>query len=219
MKNSYNKRIKYLEFIKKFIPSKRKREQIKQQIIFLEKTGSVSELNCTVGKCTYCGKNVQVFDTGTKIGSFCSLADNINIGLSSHPLNYLTTSPFMYVDLLGYNDKCREIYTKPVEIGNDVWIGSNVSIMMGVKIGDGAVIGAHALVNKDVPPYAVVAGVPAKILKYRFDEKTIKELLELKWWDLDDEIIKKLPFKSVSETIDFIKNEEIKSKMFIAKKD
>ncbi len=206
--NNYKRQIKYLKFIKSFIPNKNRREQIKRQIMFLEKTQTVKELNCTVGRCTYCGKNVQVFDSRTKIGSFCSIADNINIGLSMHPLNYLTTSPFMYVDLLGYNDKCREIYVEPVEIGNDVWIGSNVSIMMGVKIGDGAVIGAHAFVNKDVPPYAVMGGGPAKIIKYRFDENIISRLLELKWWDLDDETIKGLPFKDPKLCIE--KLEEIR---------
>lgn len=72
-----------------------------------------------------------------------------------------------------------------VVIGNDVWIGAYAKIVEGVRIGDGAVIAAGAVVTKDVPPYAIVGGVPAKIIKYRFEEKQIKQLLELKWWNKD----------------------------------
>ena len=76
-------------------------------------------------------------------------------------------------------------------IGNDVWIGKRAIIKAGVKIGDGAVVGAGAVVTKDVPPYAIVAGVPAKIIKYRFDEDTIAQLLKTKWWNLSDEELEK----------------------------
>jgi len=84
----------------------------------------------------------------------------------------------------------REQHYQKVIIENDVWIGANSVIMPGVKVGNGAIIGANAVVTKDVPDYAIVGGVPAKIIKYRFDEKTISSLLELKWWDLDKAIIK-----------------------------
>ena len=94
----------------------------------------------------------------------------------------------------------------PVIIGNDVWIGDGVKIKNGVTIGDGAIIGACALVIKDVPPYAIVGGVPAKIIKYRFKKNIIKELLKLKWWDLDVEIIKQIPYDNIEEAISFIKN-------------
>lgn len=195
-----------LTLIKHLTVNKAKREEIKKEILFLQKTKSVEVLSCQVGKCTYCGNNVRVYDNRTKIGKFCSLAGDIDIGLSAHPTHYLSTSPFLYVDLLGYsNNDCREIYSEPVSIGNDVWIGENVSILMGVKIGDGAIIGAHALVTKDVPPYSIVVGVPAKILRYRFEKDIIDDLLKLKWWDLDDKYIKEIPFKDVNMSIEYLK--------------
>ena len=195
-----------LKLIKHLTINKAKRQNIKKKILFLQKTKSIDVLNCQVGKCTYCGNNVRVYDTRTKIGKFCSLAGDIDIGLSAHPTQYLSTSPFLYVDLLGYNNNnCREIYSEPVTIGNDVWIGENVSILMGIKIGDGAIIGAHALVTKDVPPYSIAVGVPAKILRYRFEKNIINDLLKLKWWDLDDKYIKELPFKDIEKCIDYLK--------------
>lgn len=94
---------------------------------------------------------------------------------------------------------------EPIEIGNDVWIGDNVTIKNGVKIGDGAVIGACALVTKDIPPYAIVGGVPAKIIKYRFEEKIINELLELKWWNFNDEILKTIQYDNILDAIATLK--------------
>lgn len=174
-------------------------------------TKSVQKLRCQVGFGTYCGQNVVVGSRQTKIGKFCSIASNIIIGPGEHPLNYLSSSPFFYMEDLGFRKGVSEVFIKPCEIGNDVWIGSNVFIRSGIKIGDGAVIGAGAVVTKDVPPYAVVVGVPAKILKYRFDEKMIEELLELKWWELDNKIIKTLPFKDIKLCIQKLK--ELRSSM------
>ena len=93
------------------------------------------------------------------------------------------------------NKKLDIDYTKsinnPVTIGNDVWIGANVCILPGISIGDGAVLAAGAVITKDVPPYAIVGGVPAKVIKYRFSEDIIKKLLKIKWWNWEEEKVKK----------------------------
>lgn len=166
---------------------------------FYATTEAARRLNCTVGFGTYCGDNVVVGDNRTTIGKFCSIAANVIIGASEHPLNYLSTSPFFYNEALGFSKGTCEIYLKPVHVGNDVWICDNVFIKGGVTIGDGAVLAAGAVVTKDVPPYAVVAGVPAKVLKYRFAPDIVQKLLELKWWNLPIEEIRQLPFKNIEK--------------------
>ncbi len=175
------------------------------ELSLYEKILTTKDLGCKVGRCTYVGDNISVGSPESEIGSFCSLAGNIAIGPGDHPLNYLSTSSFFYVESLGWNKGYQEVYLTPNKIGNDVWIGHGVFIRGGVNIGDGAVIAAGAVVVKDVPPYAVVGGVPAKIIKYRFNEEMIKDLLELQWWNLDDDTIKKLPFKNPQETIKILK--------------
>ena len=95
---------------------------------------------------------------------------------------------------------------EPVHIGNDVWIGSGVFIKNGITIGDGAIVGAHAVVTKDVPPYAIVCGNPARIIRYRLSDDIIKQLLELKWWNLPDDIIKQIPYDDVYKAIEFLKS-------------
>jgi virginiamycin A acetyltransferase len=88
-------------------------------------------------------------------------------------------------------DRCK--------IGNDVWIGENVLVKAGVSIGHGAIIGANSFVNKDIPPYAIAVGSPTKIIKYRFDEGIIKKLLELKWWDYSEELLKAIILKTINK--------------------
>ena len=128
------------------------------------------------------------------IGSFCSFAVNITIAGGNHPLDYLSTHAFLYYKKFQFVKENRDINQdancKKINIGNDVWVGVNAIILPGVTIGDGAVIASGAVVNKDVPPYAIVGGVPAKVIKYRFSEEKIQELLELQWWDWSDEKIK-----------------------------
>lgn len=136
---------------------------------------------------------------GTKLaamGAFCSLGGNVTITAGNHPMDSVTTHPIFFMKEFGLTDlsiPVAELAPKnePVTIGHDVWIGRNVIILTGVNIGTGAVVAAGAVVTKDVPPYAVVGGVPAKIIKYRFDEKTIRRLLASEWWLWPDEKIKK----------------------------
>ncbi len=196
------------KFLVSLIPNKRKRNSlmIKLAIEKSTKLNPANFLDCKVGRNTYAGKNVNVLNSETTIGSFCSFSQNIMIGPAEHPLTYLSTSPCFYTCLFGWKKRKNEVMgMRPCHVGNDVWVGCNVFIKEGVTIGDGAAIGAGAVVVKDVPPYAVVGGVPAKVIKYRFDEKTIKELLELKWWELDDNIIEEVPFEDINEEIKFLK--------------
>lgn len=143
------------------------------------------------GKHSYISRDSSINREDTIIGSFCSISDGVRIGLAQHPTNYFSTSHFCFDNL---NREDVGFVDEPCAIGNDVWIGSDVLIMGGINVGDGAVLAAGAVVTKDVPPYAIVGGVPAKVIRYRFDEETIKELLELKWWDMPDEKIKQIPF-------------------------
>ena len=132
----------------------------------------------------------------TIVGRYSSIAHNVQRMSGSHPINRFTTSMLTYDSkvcafndyLMGENASINHIAhglpnASPVVVGNDVWIGQDVTFSTsGITIGDGAIIAAGALVTKDVPPYAIVGGVPAKVLKYRFPEKTIEALLNLKWW-------------------------------------
>lgn len=127
------------------------------------------------------------------MGKFSIVSKNCVIGAAAHPLNRISTNLIFY-----QNNKIRTDWVRPIDfvpykqtiIGNDVWIGEQVFIPGGVTIGNGAVVAGRSVVTKDVPPYAVVAGVPAKIVKYRFDPETIELLERSEWWNLSDEEIK-----------------------------
>ncbi len=130
-----------------------------------------------------------------EIGQFCSISDEVVIGGAEHPIEWVSTSPvFQNVKHAGPKKRFSKHDYEGIPrtfIGNDVWIGRRAIIKAGVNIGDGAVVGSGAVVTKDVPPYAIVAGVPAKVIKYRFDEDTIAQLLVTKWWDFSDEELEK----------------------------
>lgn len=143
----------------------------------------------TIGRKTYGFDPKSAFlvseDTPLRIGSYCSLAEQVMFMCRAHHrYEYATTYP-MAPPVLTDAEK------RGITIGHDVWIGIRAVIMPGVTVGDGAIIGAGAVVTRDVPPYAIVAGVPAKIIKYRFDQGTIERLLAIRWWDWPDEKIER----------------------------
>jgi acetyltransferase-like isoleucine patch superfamily enzyme len=124
--------------------------------------------------------NIRAF---TKIGRYCSFAENVYIYNANHPLAHKSTHPFFYSPQFGYV-KTEQIWRRGIEIGNDVWIGQNAIILASVtNIGDGAVIGAGAVVTRDVPDFAVVVGNPAKVIKYRFSEETRRKIKNSQWWN------------------------------------
>ena len=145
-----------------------------------------------MGKYSYCGYDCEIVNC--EIGSFCSIAGNVSIGLAMHQMEWVSMSPTFYKGRDSIKKKFaiheRDIDKKTI-IGHDVWIGKNVLIKQGVNIGTGAVIGMGSIVTKDIEPYSVVAGNPAKEIKKRFDETTINKLLMSKWWELSDEEISK----------------------------
>ena len=149
-----------------------------------------------------------------EIGKFCSIASGTKIGIAGHPSNLLSTNSIFYLEK-SLNPKLKnEIKYNPyskITIGNDVWIGEKCLIMPGVNIGNGAIIAAHAVVTKDVPPYAIVGGVPAKVIKYRFSNDIIEKLQKICWWDMSDEeiISHKKIFAKENLTIEDIEKEFI----------
>ncbi len=149
------------------------------------------------GKYTYGKPNVlwENKDAKLSIGKFCSIANNVNIYLGgNHRADWVTTYPFGHIYTNAFNqfNGVGHPSTKgDVIIGNDVWISNNVTIMSGVTIGDGSIIANNSHVVQNVEPYSLVGGNPAKLIKYRFTQEQIDKLLEIKWWDWDDNKINK----------------------------
>ena len=154
---------------------------------------SVSE--AVIGRYTYIDANCYLCDS--TIGSFTSIAHDVKIEKWTHPSRgFIFTSPVFYSsrNQCGKTFANKQLFNEELTIdgrscliGNDVWIGCGVTIIGGVTIGDGAIVAAEALVNRNVPPYAVVGGVPAKVIRYRYPANRIKELLELQWWNKPDD--------------------------------
>lgn len=141
--------------------------------------------NSTISQYSYIGfKSIL---QNVTVGSFCSISNQVYIGLGNHPSNFFSTSPLFYrrnnplkIKLIEKDIEFDEYHK--IIIGNDVWIGARVIVLDGVVIGNGAILAANSVVTKNVPPYAIVAGVPAKIIKYRFSEEKINDLSKSEWW-------------------------------------
>lgn len=184
------------------------RKRIKQKLFSSSKrniyTKDLLGDQYNIGDHTYGKPRVLSWREGATltIGKYCSISTNVTIFLGSeHRTDWISTYPFPY-----FWEEAKSITGHPmtkgdVIIGNDVWIGYNAIILSGVKVGDGGVIGAGSVVAKNVPPYAIVAGNPAEIIRYRFDGETIKKLLEIRWWDWPD--------LRVRENVKFICNDAI----------
>ena len=162
-------------------------------------------MNVSLGKRSYTGPWDMIFHC--EIGSYCSISYGVTIGAPEHNYTRPSTHQFIYDSKYGLFEDCTTIrdekFLLDLKIGNDVWIGCNSTILRGVRIGDGAIIAANAVVTKDVPPYAIVAGVPAKIIKYRFSDDVIEKLLDICWWYWPDSKIKEnhIFFKKENLTI------------------
>lgn len=171
--------------------------------------------NSNIGKYSFCGYDCEI--STVSIGSFCSIANNVIIGGGMHPMSWVSTSPVFYEGRDSIPKKffahSREEVKKTI-IGHDVWIGRNVLVKQGVNIGTGSVVGMGSVVTKDVAPYTVVAGNPARFIRYRFDEKTINELLVSKWWELDESALEKLAIDICSPSM-FLRKIRMKKKILI----
>ena len=173
----------------------------------------------------------RMLTRGARIGRYCSIGIDVQLGLVQHPTQWCSTSPAVYdcrsskwakwfgakIQALAGDFMERH---DVAELGNDVWVGSGAKIMHGVKIGNGAIVGAAAVVTKDVPPYAIVGGVPARIIRYRFDEDTIRRLEAVKWWEYDLSSFGPIDFSDIHKALDAMEAavRECRAKPYVTRK-
>lgn len=162
-------------------------------------------------KHSFCGYNCEI--TNCEIGSFTSIANGVVIGGGRHPTEWVSMSPVFYEGRDSVKTKFSEHKRKPVKrtiIGHDVWIGQNALIKDGVKIGNGAVVGMGSIVTKDIESYSIVAGNPARIIKYRFEKNVVEILLRSEWWLMDETELKEnaMCFNDVKKFIEKVRKDE-----------
>ena len=168
-----------------------------------------------------------------RIGRFCMISHSVNIGFAGHPTDFLSNHlvfrydgktdyarDFMPLAGSEHETAMRKLYIEhsrrplPV-IGNDVWIGAGAMILNGVNVGDGAIVAAGAVVTKDVPPYSIVGGNPAKVIRYRFDDEDIEKLLELQWWDYGPDILRDINLVDMKEGLKVLEERSIASSLLM----
>jgi len=161
-----------------------------------------------IGAYTYIRNDCRLSPGTAAIGRYCSIAPDVKIGDGDHPINWFSTHPFQWgATHLVSKERQLELHRdipvkRKIKIGHDVWIGSSAIITRGVHIGNGAIIAAGAVVTKDVPPYAIVGGVPAKIIKFRFPDEIIERFGKLRWWQYDLPKVTNLDFSNVNLCLD-----------------
>lgn len=151
----------------------------------------------------------SVLYPNVSVGAYCSIGRGGQIGLAKHPTTWLSTHAFQYskdwfpklADYVEIERNTPHEQHPATVIGSDVWIGNNVLVSSGVRIGTGAIIGAGAVVSKDIPPYAIAVGVPAKVIKYRFENYIIKRLLQSKWWLKNPELLSGINFSDIEAAL------------------
>lgn len=162
----------------------------------------------SIGK--YSGLNESCFIARAEMGAYCAVGARSSINPFNHPLDWLSIHEFQYharaYDWVPEWQSFKRLERDPdmierTVVGNDVWTGHNVNVMAGVTVGDGVAIAAGAVVTKSVPPYAVVAGVPASVRKMRFDDRTIERLLKVRWWEFELSELSGLNFRDVQECL------------------
>lgn len=167
--------------------------------------------NVKLGDYSYISSNTQI--KNADIGKFCSIGPNCTIGLGQHPTkNFVSSHPIFFstnkqIDIT-YSDKNYFKEEENIILENDIWVGANVIILDGVTVSNGAIIAAGSVVTKDVPPYAIVGGIPAKIIKFRFPEETINILQDISWWNKDESFLKNnfKKFHDINLFLNMIKN-------------
>lgn len=168
-----------------------------------------SFVDSKIGRHSFCGYDCDVYRA--HIGAFTSIANGVVLGGARHPMEWVGMSPVFYAGRDSVKTKFSEhLLVEPPEVvvGNDVWIGRSAIVLGGVSIGDGAVVGAGSVVTKSVPSYAIVAGNPARIIRYRFEDKIIRELEAIEWWHFTESRLKDLGacFNDVERFLSVIRN-------------